>query len=59
MFFIVDLTTGEVLAGPMSAADVDTALDTLTECYPTPALFVQADCESGYGMAAEDWLGIA
>ncbi len=56
MFYVVDLTTGEVLAGPVPADGVDTAIDGLTAMYPLETLFVQGDCPSGYGLAAADWV---
>lgn len=59
MFYVVDLTTGEVLAGPIPADEVDSRLDMLSETIPLPCMWVQADCESGYGMAADDWMGVA
>lgn len=57
MFYIVDLTTGEVLGETANYSAVDTLLDDLTATYPLESLFVQGGCESGYGLSAADWLG--
>lgn len=59
MFYVIDISTGEVLAGPCTADEVDSRLDRLSETIPTPLMFVQADCESGFGMFADDWMGVA
>lgn len=59
MFYIIDLTTGEVLSGPVHFTSIDDELDGLSAMYPLENLFVQAACDSEFGLFAENWLGIA
>lgn len=59
MFYIVDVTTGEILRGPLFPRRVEFVLRDLKGTgHMLGNLFVQADCESGYGLMAVDWLGI-
>lgn len=60
MFYIIDTTTGEVLTGPISHEEVAPYLrDELPDHINWADVFVQADCESGFGMGADDWMGVA
>lgn len=58
MFYIINLTNGEVL-GEGSSASIDAQLATLSATHPLDTLRVQAACDSNYGLSGEDWLGVA
>lgn len=60
MFYIVDTTTGEVYAGPLTPDEVAPYLrDELPDTVNWADVFVQSDAPSGYGMGADDWMGVA
>lgn len=55
MFYIIDVTTGEIL-DQGEYTTIGDKLNDLTVMYSLKDLWVQAACDSKYGLFALDWM---
>lgn len=59
MFYIINVTTGEVINKARPADQISDALRFLASIgYALDNVVVQADCASGFNITALEWLGI-